>query len=852
MNNPNPVTAILSKKTFWILAIALITLIVYFPGFGNLITNWDDSMYITDNPYIKSLSWKNIVGMFTVPFMGNYHPLTMLSLAIDYQVGKFNPFIYEFTNVLLHSANAVLVFLLIRLLVEKPREIAIIAGLLFGVHTLHVESVTWISERKDVLYSFFFLLSLYSYVKYTFKKEHKWYIWSIILFVLSLLSKGQAVSLAFTLMLIDFIRGRKVFSMRILFEKLPFFLLALVFGIIAIKAQTGAEATNMEAFTMQQRIAFAAYGLMMYFFKLLVPLGLSSFYPYPIIIKGGDIPPVYWISMIIYIALAILLFLSYKRSKTVFFGVSFFLVNIFLVLQLLPVGSAIMADRYAYIPSIGYCYLFGYFVTQKKYLRANQAGYIIAAIYIIFLSFLTLQRTTVWKDSITLWTDVIGKNKNVVIAWYNRGNIKSDSSDFKGAVADYNEAVLVDPNYINAYINRGTAKSKLNDYIGAVEDFTIALRKDSSLASGYIDRAAARRSLKDYQGALADYDKALIMKPKQPELYLSRGTVKADLQNYQGAISDFTYAIQLNPGYIVAYTNRSLIKKTINDMKGALEDYDKAIEVEPNNSELYNNRGNIKYQMGDKKAAIEDYTYSLKLNPKDYLTYKNRGSIYLLMKNYPEALADLSMAIKMNPDNGELYYNRALVEKEMKNLTAMQEDYDHAIKLDPNFAGEGYRQPLGVKANINSQQQNVLIYKQATIFEAQGNYQAAIENYKKVLISEPNYPEAWFNLGNTYGKLGRFDEALTCFNNALTYKKDYFEALSSRGIAKASLGKIPEAISDLTAAINAKPDMGVAYFNRAMVYLNSGKREMACPDLQKAVQLGYSDAYSIYQKECKK
>ena len=137
---------ILERKEFWIALIALVTMLAYFPMLFNLLTNWDDRMYVNENPFIQTLSWANIKGMFSTPFMGNYHPLAMLSLSIDYQVNKFNPFVFHLTNMLLHTANAILVFLVIRGLTGKF-EIAAIAGLLFGVHPFHVESVAWVSER---------------------------------------------------------------------------------------------------------------------------------------------------------------------------------------------------------------------------------------------------------------------------------------------------------------------------------------------------------------------------------------------------------------------------------------------------------------------------------------------------------------------------------------------------------------------------------------------------------------------------------------------------------------------------------------------------------------------------------
>ena len=280
---------LIQSKVFWSAVIVVVTLIVFFPTLLNNLTNWDDRVYVNENPYIKAFSWENMKWIFSNSFMGNYHPLTMISLAIDYHINKFNPFTFHFTNLLLHTCNAVLVFLVIFALTGKM-NLSVIAGLLFGVHTLHVESVSWVSERKDVLYAFFYLIALFYYIKFSKKKERKWYWLSLGFFMLSLLSKGQAVSLAVTLFLIDYFQGKKLFDQKGLVDKIPYFILAVIFGFIAIKAQQGVAATEMVHTEGQQRVFFSSYGFLMYLCKLVLPVFLSGYYPYPNLAQGADLP----------------------------------------------------------------------------------------------------------------------------------------------------------------------------------------------------------------------------------------------------------------------------------------------------------------------------------------------------------------------------------------------------------------------------------------------------------------------------------------------------------------------------------------------------------------------------------
>ncbi|RLD65704.1 MAG: hypothetical protein DRI95_08045, partial [Bacteroidetes bacterium] len=267
-----------NKILLWSAIIILITTAAYFPAFQNGITNWDDDNYITNNPTLKQISTENIKQIFSEYYMGNYHPLAMFSLSFDYQIGGENAegeiqaWIYHFTNVLLHILNSLLVLWLVYLLLGRF-DMAVVAALLFGVHTLHVESVAWISERKDVLYALFFIASLISYIYYINKKDIKFYAISLLLFTLSLLSKGQAVSLAVTLLAIDYLFNRKLLDKKVIVEKAPYFILALIFGIVAIYAQKAGDALHDEnSYEFYKRIGFAGYTFTQYILKLFLPV----------------------------------------------------------------------------------------------------------------------------------------------------------------------------------------------------------------------------------------------------------------------------------------------------------------------------------------------------------------------------------------------------------------------------------------------------------------------------------------------------------------------------------------------------------------------------------------------------
>ena len=602
------------NKKFLLIAILLLTIMVYFPTFTSDFTNWDDGGYITENQLIHNLSFENVKTIFTEYFISNYHPLTLLSLSLDFQIAGQNPFVFHFVNVLLHLINIVLVFWMIFLILEiiglsNKTEIALITAALFAVHTLHVESVSWISERKDLLYSMFFLASIIQYLKFVKSKKNKNYIFSLLFFILSLLSKGMAVSLALSLIAIDLVLKRKILSKKVLLEKIPYFILSLIFGIVALHAQqTGDAIADGSVFKFYERILFACYGFCQYHFKLLMPVNLSAIYPYPIKI-GGAIPAKFYFFLIIFIALSVGLILTIKRSHFGRFGILFFLANIIFVMQIIPVGSAMFADRYTYIPSIGYFFLVGFFFHQinQKYRNFRKFGIAIISLYILILSVLTFNRTKVWENSMTLWDDVLSKHTEAPIAWINRGNAKYKIKKYQSAIKDYNQALAHKPDQAQAYLNRATARKETGDLIGAVKDYNKSLKLNPNQEKAYYNRGGAFLDLAKFSQALEDYNKAIELKPDYAQAYSNRANVYLNLQNLEAAMSDYDNAILLKPDYSEAYANRGIAFTIEGNDNAAISDFSKTIELNPKDGTAYFLRGMSKIKIGKKDDACKDY-----------------------------------------------------------------------------------------------------------------------------------------------------------------------------------------------------------------------------------------------------
>ncbi len=536
--------------------IFLSAIIVYYPALKNGILQWDDNLYVTDNRSINSLA--NIPFFFKSFFVGNYQPLTMITYSIIWHFNKTAPFLYHFVNILFHVFNSLLVFYFIYELL-KDINLGLITGLLFALHPLHVESVAWIAELKDVQYAFFFFISLIFYLKFIRQRKSLYYILSVSSFLLSLLSKGQAVALFPTLLLIDYLESGKFFTRLV--EKVPFLLLSLIFGVVAVVAQksdnTIGDFTNV---TFAEQIALASYSLTMYILKIVLPFNLSSFYPYPTMING-KIPGEYWACLLIIPLIIYSLITAFKKNRLIFFGLLFFVANIILLLQLLPVGNCIMADRYTYISAIGLdliiAYLFLKYINSKKQKLALIS---LLAVYLIFLSVKSYSQVTIWKNDFTLWNNVLSIYPDISSALVLRGCAYNDKEEYEKALADFNHSIELDSKNGLAYFNRGVSKSKLGDFTGALKDYETADKlkiEKRHLFNFYVSWGGALANTGKINEAMQLFDKAIALDSLNASVYNNRGITKAMMGNMNGALDDFNRAVKLKPDFDEAINNRN-------------------------------------------------------------------------------------------------------------------------------------------------------------------------------------------------------------------------------------------------------------------------------------------------------
>ncbi|HVA97490.1 MAG TPA: tetratricopeptide repeat protein, partial [Bacteroidia bacterium] len=672
-----------SRKRLLFAGILLLIVIAYSSGIhDDFLRGWDDGVYLFQNNYLYHLNFANFKYMLTHQEQGNYHPITMISYAIEYHFfGLSSPVPYHIDNLLLHIAITIFVFYFIFLL-TKNYFLAFGVMLLFGIHPIHVESVTWISERKDLLYSFFYMLALINYLRYSSTSEKKYYRYSLILFVLSCLSKGMAVSLAGVIVVIDIFQNKK-FDKKTIMDKVPYFALALLFGIIAVKAQGHSVQTNIP-YTVSERFRIVNYTIIAFFQKLIAPINLCGFYPYPAK-PDNQLESYYWLFPLATFAIAGFTIYSMRFTKKIFFCLGFFMASIIMVLQILPVGGACMADRYAYIPSIGFFllmvyaaeFLWNYF--QKNMPVKFLLG-IIAASYLLWLPINTYAYCKIWDGNFKFYDDVLQKYPLSTVMRYNRGRELYKLDKDEEAMKDFQFCMAAEPDDYKPVLMVGTEHYKLKQYRTAIGFYNKAISMNDTCFDAFNNRAVSYAMLHINDSALASFNKALqlrpndkdaignraillkgsegaqqtdtlsqkiIADPKNPLLYYQRGLFYYQNKNYANAMADFNKALSLKNKYTDALYYRAIVEDAMNRPDDAMADYNKVIRIDPKYEEAYNNRG-IEYgKAGKLDLALKDFKKVIEINPNNRDAYYNIGFTYHIMKEDDIACPYIKKAAEM-------------------------------------------------------------------------------------------------------------------------------------------------------------------------------------------------------------
>jgi len=684
-----------SKKQILIIYVVLIlaTLAVYWQVHQYDFVNFDDPVYITENSHIQSgITPDGFRWAFSTRYADLWNPLVWLSLMFDYQLHGLNSGGYHLTNLILHILSTLLLFQLFCRMTGAVWKSAFVAAL-FALHPLHVESVVWIAERKDVLSAFFWMLTLCLYVYYTEKPVIKRYLLVLFSFVLALMSKPMVVTLPVIMILLDYWPLKRFESQKnnqILWqlkEKLPLFILSAVLVIITLCSPNNTDASSI-ILPLGSRLANAPVAFITYLGKTIWPYDLAVYYPF------SDQLPIWQVmgSILLIFLISFFVIAMMKRLPYLFVGWLWFAIAIAPVIGIMQVSSSVpysMADRYHYLPSIGIAVALAWGIAplfrredfRKKILLPA------ATVFLGILSVLTWQQCGYWKNSIELFNHNLQVTKNNDLAHNHVAYALAEGGKIKEAIDHYDKAIRLKPYDVNIYSNRGNAYVKLGQHKKAVEDYNEAISLKPDYAPAYINRGNAYTELGQYLMAIEDYNKALHLKPDYADtIYNNRGDAYNKLGQYQLAINDFNNSIRLNPAYIKAYNNRGATYVKLGQHQQAIDDYSKVISLKPDEATAYLNRGNAYIKLDRHQQAVGDYGKVISLKPDEATAYFNRGNAYINLGQYQQAIIDFNKAIRLDPASFDAYNNRAFIYIKLGKYKQAYEDYGKAILLKPDYS----------------------------------------------------------------------------------------------------------------------------------------------------------------------
>jgi tetratricopeptide (TPR) repeat protein len=720
--------------------LAFATLAIFWQVHSFEFTNYDDDKYVSENSHISTgLKWDNIVWVFTNEHNGNWHPLTGLSHILDCELFGLKPGWHHIINLFFHTINVLLLFTVLKQMTGTTWQSAFTAAL-FALHPLHVESVAWIAERKDVLSTFFWVLTMAVYFRYAKNPSVVSYIFTLVLFVLGLMSKPMVVTLPFALLLIDYwplnrldVKNKRQLY-RLILEKIPFFIFSAASSIITFLVQKSAGAVGRtEVFPLTSRVANAVVSYMTYIMKMLWPMRLAVFYPHP----ENKLP--YWqvfSAGILLAAITICVICFAAKYKYLATGWFWYLGTLVPVIGLVQAGIQAMADRYTYIPLIGLFIIVAWGATDL--LRNWKHRFIVlgisSTIIISILSFRTMVQTSYWHDSRVLFEHALKVTKRNYLAYNKVAYCLMEEGKYDEAINRIQSALQLKPHYAEALNNLGFSYTKLDRWPEAIEAYKLAIKIKPSFANAQYNLGFAYLHLGRTDEAIDAFKQAINCMPDYAEAYFYLGLIHLRLDSAADAVKDFEQAVKIKPDFAQVYYYLGTAYKKLSRTNDEMQAYFQAIKIKPDYAEAYNNLGILFTQVGRFQEAVTAFTNVARLKPDDADVYNNLGTAYGRLDRFAEAVQALQQAVRIKPDLVSAHYN------------------------------------LGVAyGNL-------------------GRYQEAIKAYQQVIRLKPDDVETYCELGNIYGKLGQLRDAIEAYKQAIRIKPDYAKAYLGLGLAYSFAG----------------------------------------------------------------
>ena len=739
------------------LLIILLTLTAFWQVRNNGFINFDDDVYVVNNPYInRGLSLKGAFWAFTATHAGNWHPLTWISHMLDVEIYGLDPAGHHLTNLFLHIANAVLLFLIFHQITLSPWRSGFVAAL-FALHPLHVESVAWLAERKDVLSTLFWMLTLWAYVRYVAKPHTKRYLLVALCFILGLMSKPMVVTLPFVLLLLDYWPLRrfwkwepgtscgsynntpKLSRRRLISEKIPLFFLVLLSCLVTLYAQwKGGALKPLEKLPLEMRAANAVVSYVGYIWKTIWPRDLAILYPHPLGFPLWQVAG----AVVLLAAITVLVFFARRKHPCLVTGWLWYIGTLVPVIGLVQVGIQAMADRYTYVPLIGLFIMISYGLPElRKGHRLRRFIIPACGILVLWALFsITRSQLTLWKNDTVLFEHTLRVTKNNFVIHNNLGKSLFNQGKNEEAMTHFREAFRINPKDARVHNNLGVLLAREGKDEEAIYHFTEALRSNPANAEVHNSLGALLVRQGRNDEAMVHYREALRLNPANADVHFNL----ASLLNVQGkrdqALLHYTEALRIRPDHAEGHNNLGVILADRGRIDEAIVHLNEAVRIKPHYGEAHFNLGIALLRKGRNREAADHFNRALQLNPNDARVHNNLGAIFAHEGKNDEAILHYTKALQLNPDYGDAHYSLGtLLEKEGKTQEAMAH-YQEAMRINPNDAEAHLR--LG------------------TLFARQGKNQDAITRLNDAIRINSRLGEAYFNLGMIYLRMGKKDFAI--------------------------------------------------------------------------------------------
>lgn len=602
-----------------------LSFLLYFQTMSFGFFTWDDISYVQNNELLRYGSW---IDFFSAPFEGMYQPIVLITFWIDHLLGGGNPAWFHFSNILLHGINSLLVFFFFKK-IQSNLLIPYLSAGIFLLHPMMVEPVTWITCRKDLLFTAFYLSGAISWLNFLQKKKQQWYFITLFLFLLSVQSKVQAVSFPLMLMILEFLKGESPFLKKNLIQKIPFFVISLIFGGLVYYFALGIRPDV--AFI--DRVILSGYALTSYLFKYLFPIGHSVLIPFP--------EEIGFLHLAMAILSAVLMYLLYRfrKNQLVFGGGIFFLLHLTLLLPVFPNSFIFMAEKYLYLAGLGILMMLA------GLLPAIKRPY--PLFLILLLGIPSVKQIQNWEDPVVLWTEVIKKHSSSPEAWDNRAYAYYAKKEYERSAEDYQKSINLNPEAWNSRANAGAVLSELKQYESALIHLNKALELKPGEELTLYNRAIALQNTGKYEEALKDVDEAIRQNADNADYLLTRGAILLNMGRYEASLTDLNQSILKNPKNYLSYGNRGLCNVRLNKTADAYKDFSQAIMLNPGFPDAWSNRGMLQLNQGNYQFALEDFNQALKADPGFAIAYLNRGRTWLALGYQTQACEDFQRVKSM-------------------------------------------------------------------------------------------------------------------------------------------------------------------------------------------------------------